>query len=205
AAVLVPSAILVGAALLIPARWPVLRVGAIAAADVPHVLALAFASLAALGATLSRGHLAFALALSSVGYSLTAVYALFEAPDVAIVAVLIESLLTLLLVGLLTLFPREMLRREARVPNRRRAAWAEPWLAVVSGIAAFVVTWNVLSRPAADDSVAVALTRLTPEAHAGDVVSAIVADFRGLDTLGEITVVAIALVGITTLLARRRG
>jgi multisubunit Na+/H+ antiporter MnhB subunit len=48
--------------------------------------------------------------------------------------------------------------------------------------------------------VAEELTRLTPEAHAGNVVTATLADFRGLDTLGEVTVVALVLLGVTTLL-----
>ena len=41
-----------------------------------------------------------------------------------------------------------------------------------------------------------------PGAHAKDVVTAILADFRGLDTLGEITVVALVLLGVGTLLNR---
>jgi multicomponent Na+:H+ antiporter subunit A len=45
---------------------------------------------------------------------------------------------------------------------------------------------------------------LAPAAHASDVVTAILADFRGLDTLGEITVLAITMLGLATLLARGR-
>ena len=42
--------------------------------------------------------------------------------------------------------------------------------------------------------------RLAQEAHAKNVVTAILADFRGLDTLGEVTVVALVLLGVATLL-----
>jgi multisubunit Na+/H+ antiporter MnhB subunit len=42
--------------------------------------------------------------------------------------------------------------------------------------------------------------RLTPEAHAKNVVTATLADFRGLDTLGEITVISLVLLGVATLL-----
>jgi multicomponent Na+:H+ antiporter subunit A len=38
--------------------------------------------------------------------------------------------------------------------------------------------------------------------HASNVVTAILADFRGLDTLGEITVLAIVFVGVWRLLTR---
>jgi multicomponent Na+:H+ antiporter subunit A len=66
------------------------------------------------------------------------------------------------------------------------------------------VVWGSLSQPAAQESVSADLTRLTPSAHAKDVVTAVLADFRGLDTLGEITVVALVLLGVATLLRRGR-
>jgi multicomponent Na+:H+ antiporter subunit A len=49
----------------------------------------------------------------------------------------------------------------------------------------------------------VALIQLTPSAHAKNVVTAILADFRGLDTMGEITVIGMVLLGIATLLRVR--
>ena len=47
------------------------------------------------------------------------------------------------------------------------------------------------------------MVRLTPDAHGGDVVTVILADFRGLDTMVEITVLAAAIVGVASLLRRR--
>jgi multicomponent Na+:H+ antiporter subunit A len=62
---------------------------------------------------------------------------------------------------------------------------------------------GALSRPTAGSpSVAAEHLRMAPEAHGKDVVTVILADFRGLDTLGEITVVGIALVGVEALLRR---
>jgi len=61
-----------------------------------------------------------------------------------------------------------------------------------------------LSRPAPEASVAEDHIRLADDAHAKDVVTAIIADFRGLDTLGEVTVVAVALLGVVALLRRGR-
>lgn len=46
--------------------------------------------------------------------------------------------------------------------------------------------------------------RRTPSAHGQDVVTVIITDFRGLDTLGEITVLLIAVVGVATLLRKGR-
>ena len=63
--------------------------------------------------------------------------------------------------------------------------------------------WGFLSQPAAD-SVSAEYVRLTPAAHGGDVVTVIVVDFRGLDTLGEITVLLVAVIGVATLMRRGR-
>ena len=42
--------------------------------------------------------------------------------------------------------------------------------------------------------------RRTPSAHGQDVVTVIITDFRGIDTLGEITVLLITAVEVATLL-----
>jgi multicomponent Na+:H+ antiporter subunit A len=79
---------------------------------------------------------------------------------------------------------------------------------VLAGAAAFVVVWGIFSKPAAIESVATQQIELTPAAHASDVVTAILSDFRGLDTMGEITVIGITMIGLITLLQRptqRRG
>jgi multicomponent Na+:H+ antiporter subunit A len=77
-------------------------------------------------------------------------------------------------------------------------------VAIISGGLAFVVVWGALSKPSALQSVIGEQTRLTPDAHGEDVVTVILADFRGLDTMGEATVLGIALLGIATLLRRWR-
>ncbi|MDQ3854851.1 MAG: hypothetical protein M3281_00480, partial [Chloroflexota bacterium] len=58
--------------------------------------------------------------------------------------------------------------------------------------------------PAPAGTVATEHIRLSPAAHGKDIVTVILADFRGLDTMGEITVLAIALLGTATLLQRGR-
>ena len=75
---------------------------------------------------------------------------------------------------------------------------------MIAGAAAFATVWATLSRPAAFESDAVEHIRRTPEAHGGDVVTVILADFRGFDTLVEITVLAVAVVGVASLLRHGR-
>jgi multicomponent Na+:H+ antiporter subunit A len=202
AAVLVPAGVLVAlAALATPAAY---ELGVIGRGDVSLALVLCVSAVAALAATVPRHHLTLVLVLSTVGFSLAVVYAFFGGPDVALVAVLVETILAILFLGVFALLPRRVLRREAALPMRESRRWRDPLVAVIAGFFAFVVVWGALSRPAPEMSVAADHIRLAPEVHAADVVTAILADFRGLDTLGEITVVAIALVGIAALLRRGR-
>jgi multicomponent Na+:H+ antiporter subunit A len=168
------------------------------------VLMLALTVVGSLAVTVPRRHLTLALALATVGYGLAAVYAFFGAPDVAVVAVLVESIFALLFIGVFTLLPAEVLQREARLPTRPNRRWRDPLVGIVSGGIAFVLAWGALSRPTAAESAGAEQVRLAPEAHAKDVVTAILADFRALDTLVEVTVVAVALVGVASLLRRGR-
>ncbi|HXH84441.1 MAG TPA: hydrogen gas-evolving membrane-bound hydrogenase subunit E [Candidatus Tectomicrobia bacterium] len=204
APVLVPSAAMVGLALVV--TWPgvAFDTGPVERQDVPLALALLLASGAALGATVPRRHLALALMLSAAGFSLAAAYAFFGAPDVALVAVLVETTLSLLLIGVLSLFPPAALREQAARPGSTSRRHRDAGLALAAAAFAFVVAWSTLSRPAADATMADAMRARVRDAHGHDAVTVILADFRGLDTLGETTVVGVALMGVVVLLMRRR-
>jgi multicomponent Na+:H+ antiporter subunit A len=197
ASVLVPTAAMVGAGLLATGLGPY-ELGPLRLREAPVMLALLAVAAASLAATLTRRHVTLALVLSSAGFMLAVVYAFYGAPNVALVAVLIETVQTLLLVATLRLLPYRVLHQQAELPLKRRNR--KVFVAATSGAFGFVVAWGALSQPPAGRSVAEELTRLTPEAHAGNVVTATLADFRGLDTLGEVTVVALVLLGVTTLL-----
>lgn len=204
AAVLVPAGVLVVLGVAATPTGGAYVVGDVERREIGLVLVLALVSAAALAATIPRRHLTLVLALATVGFSLAATYAFFGAPDVALVAVLVETIFALLFLGVFALLPRRVLRREATLPTTRRRRRRDAVVGVVSGAVVFVVAWGALSRPTASESVAADHVAQAPAAHAKDVVTVILADFRALDTLGEITVVAIALVGVAELLRRGR-
>jgi multicomponent Na+:H+ antiporter subunit A len=138
-----------------------------------------------------------------VGFALAAVYALLGAPDVALVAVVVETMLTLVFLAALARLPRERPDRDLGAPRRIRERRRDVVAGTVAGLAAFASVWGFLSQPAAS-TVSTDYIQLTPAAHGGDVVTVIVADFRGLDTLVEITVLLAAVIGVATLLRRGR-
>ncbi|UJA21832.1 DUF4040 domain-containing protein [Thermoleophilia bacterium SCSIO 60948] len=197
-AVLIPTAVLVGIAFAATPFDNAYIVGDIVAGDLPIVVLLVLAVAAALAAMLDPSRLRPVLALSVVGFALAAVYAIVGAPDVALVAVLVETVFTLLFVGVFSRLPASRAPSAGSTRTRRNAI-----AGILAGCAAFVTIWGALSRTSQGPSVATELIELTPDAHGGDVVTVILADFRGLDTMVEITVLAVAMVGVASLLSRR--
>src|SRR5690606_34467245 len=167
-------------------------------ADVPLVLMLGICALAAVATTRPRRHLRLALALSAVGFALAVVYALLGAADIALVAVLVETLFALLFVGVFSLVPARVLRREARRRASPSARVRNALIAVTSGVATTLVVWGATSRPIPQDAMAERHLALADEAHGKDVVTVILADFRGLDTLVEVTVVLVAALAVAS-------
>jgi len=201
AAVLVPTGILAALGFLNTPTDDAYAVGPITIGDLPIVALLALAVTAALTAAGDRGRLRPVLALSVLGFSLAGVYALIGAPDVALVAVVVDTVVTLVFVAVFSRLPGTTVGRPTTArpsPHRLRNAAA----GVVAGGAAFAVIWTVLSRPPLGPSDAAGQIRLTPDAHGGDVVTVILADFRGLDTMVEITVLAVAILGVASLIRR---
>lgn len=202
AGILLPAGALVGLGLLATPTVGVFRFGELGTDDLPLVIALGSAAAAALATCLTVRHLTLALVVSSAGFSMALVYGFLGAPDVALVAVLVETILTLLLLATLRLISPDVLRKGTRITTRQ--AHLKAAVAVIAGLFAFAVSWSTFSQPAIQRGAYERLIALTPEAHGKDVVTVTLADFRGLDTLGEITVVALALLGVATLLTRGR-
>jgi multicomponent Na+:H+ antiporter subunit A len=206
AAVLVPTGVLVAAGFAFtPTDSSSYTAGGVVAEDLAIMVLLGLAAVAALSAARDSGRLRPVLAVSVLGFALAAVYAVVGAPDVALVAVVVETVLTLVFVGVLSRLPRLDFRGRPVPAPRRGLRRRNVAAGVVAGVGAFAAIWAALSRPTVAGNDATELVRRTPEAHGGDVVTVILADFRGLDTLVEITVLACAMVGVAALLQRGRG
>ncbi len=179
AAILVPTGILAALGFAATPTEGAYVAGPISEADLPIIALLILAVVAAATAARGRGRLRPVLALSVTGFALASVYAVMGAPDVALVAVLIETVATFVFVAVFSRLPGTTIGRSARAvpsPHRTRNVAA----GVVAGISAFAVIWSALSRPPVGTADAAEQIRLTPQAHGGDVVTVILADFRGL-------------------------
>jgi multicomponent Na+:H+ antiporter subunit A len=204
ATILAPAGLLVAMAVIVTPTQDAFTVGDVSRGDVPLIMMVAAAAVSGVIVTLPRDHLRLALTLSCVGFSLAVVYAFLGAPDVALVAVLIETLYSLVFFGMLVLMPRSILRYEINLRPERRRVSRDAALAAVAGVMAFLVAWGTLSRPSASTTVIEKQSEQSPLAHGYDVVTVILADFRGFDTMGEITVIAIAFLGVISLIRAGR-
>jgi multicomponent Na+:H+ antiporter subunit A len=167
------------------------------AADIPVATVLV---VAALGAAIVRRRFAAAMFLGLAGYAMAALFVLWGAPDLALTQAAVETLSTVVFVLVLRRLPERFDRRSS--PRRRviRLAVAAT-VAVTVFVLALVAAGHRLTPPVSDEMVA----RAVPDGHGRNIVNVILVDFRGFDTLGEITVLVVAVIGAVALARVGRG
>ena len=148
----------------------------------------------ALSATFARSSMAAALSLGTVGYGVAVMYALLGAPDLAMTQFAVETL-TVVIFVLVFYRLRGFGDLSSRLVRSRDALVAVAAGALVTTLVLFVGASGTTSRLAA--YFADAAPRL---AHGLNVVNVILVDFRGFDTLGEITVLVTVAIGVRALL-----
>lgn len=149
--------------------------------------------LAAVAAVRSRSRLGAIAALGVVGYGVALVYLLFGAPDLTMTQFAIETLTVVLFVLVFYYLPpfTAFADRPARI---RDSVVALTTGALMTALV--LVTVNVQFHPSISDYFA---ENSLLRAHGRNIVNVILVDFRGMDTLGEITVLALAGVGVYAL------
>ncbi|MCL6432030.1 MAG: DUF4040 domain-containing protein, partial [Anaerolineae bacterium] len=165
----------------------------------PELLMTALLVAAALGVVLAPTRLGAILSLGAVGSMVTLLYVRFRAPDLALTQLLIEALTVILLLQVFHYLPPGF-----EEPVRPRRAVLE---IAVAGSVGLLMAGLVLVANGVQFAPPIAryyLEQSVPLAHGHNVVNVILVDFRGYDTLGEITVLATAAIGVYALLRVRR-
>lgn len=156
---------------------------------------------AALALTRARRRFTAVLLVGVIGYGVGGLFIVDGAPDLALAQFLVETLSLVAFVFVLRRLPGEFTeRRTTRRGRLPRLALAALGGITVAGIAV------VLSAARTDPATTSAeFARLAPtEAGATNVVSAIIVDFRAMDTVGEIGVLFIAAAGVASLVLAAR-
>lgn len=159
----------------------------------PHdAVLLVLAAAAILVTATVRSLLSTVIAVGATGYTVALLFLSLMAPDLALTQVLVETVTLVLLLTVVSHLTR------ADVPDRHPRAWLDLAVASVVGIATAAFALLVLHGPPARHLEAFFAAK-APEAGGANLVNLILVDFRGLDTLGEITVLAIAALGVVAL------
>jgi multicomponent Na+:H+ antiporter subunit A len=149
----------------------------------------------ALTAALARERLTAIMSLALVGYSVALLFVAMGAPDLAMVQIAIDTMTVIIFALMLYHLPDFRSLSSKAVKLRDLALCA-----VVGGSATFLL-FGVIGSALGKDVAEFYLANSLPEAKGRNVVNVILVDFRALDTLGEATVIAIAALGVTVLLA----
>jgi multicomponent Na+:H+ antiporter subunit A len=163
------------------------------------VAVAALVRVAAAGAATARGRFAAVLFLGGVGYGVAVLFLIQGAPDLALTQLLIETLALVIFVLVLRHLPDRFDPKPWRLRERGRIVLS----AGVGVFVAFFVMVAAGSRTAPPVSEEY-LARALPEGGGRNVVNVILVDFRGMDTMGEITVLVVAALGIASLVMAGR-
>ena len=169
----------------------------------PNVLTVTVCLLIMAGAVfacLTSSRFTAILALGVVGIGIAMLYFMFSAPDLAMTQVLVETLTLVLFV--LAFYRLPVFGNYSKKAVKVRDAIVA---AVFGTVMAMVVLVEQSSR-AADNNVSRFMSENSLTlANGRNVVNVILVDFRALDTLGEITVLAIAALGVFAMMRLRPG
>jgi multicomponent Na+:H+ antiporter subunit A len=163
-----------------------------------EIVLVALAGAGGIAAVVMRDRLATVAALGATGLSIAVLFALKSAPDLAITQLMVETLSLILLVLVFRRLP-------PRLTHRDRPAHLAGDAVVAVILGGLVTTILLLVTAAAEHPPDAAQGQVVLAAgqHAGNVVNAILVNFRALDTLGELTVLVIAGIGVYALLRLR--
>ncbi|MDQ3980766.1 MAG: DUF4040 domain-containing protein [Actinomycetota bacterium] len=191
AVILTTAAVAPAVALMSGSWWPGWPVVVARPAHLPIaglIVAGAFA------ATIATRRFAAALLLGVVGYGMAIFFVVQGAPDLALTQFAVETLSVVVFLLVLRRLPDRFERRKPALRGGFR-------LGVSAAVGVFVVLMGIAASGArTEPSVSRAMSeRALSEGDGKNVVNVILVDIRGMDTMGEITVLVAAGIGIVAL------
>lgn len=161
-------------------------------------VAAALMAAGAVSALFLRQRIALLMACGLVGYGSALLFLFAGAPDLAFTQFAVESVLVVMAASiLLHLKPQPVASHAPRA--------LDFLLAGAAGLAAFVLLAHLAGLTEQTELARWFGAHSLPEAHGRNVVNVIIVDFRALDTLGEIAVLAFSLLAALPLLSALRG
>lgn len=204
--------VLVAAALL-AGSWPILTSGL--SLDLPDVASFdpIFAMIWVVGMACALGaafqakyhRLAALVLMGGAGLITCITFIWLSAPDLAVTQLVVEVVTTILILLGLRWLPKRLERIDTVVSVWGRIRrYRDFLLSILSGVGVSIIAYAMMTSPVPQSIGDFFLERSYPEGGGTNVVNVILVDFRGFDTMGEITVVAIVALTVFALLRRFR-
>lgn len=148
-------------------------------------------------AVFSNSRLVAVASMGVVGYAICLVFLFYSAPDLAMTQFSIDTLTVILFVLVLYNLPKYL--KLSETGDRVR----DGVLALIFGSLIGLLALEVLNEPLNSETSEFYAKNAYTLAHGKNVVNVILVDFRGFDTMVEITVLTIAALGVFSLLKLR--
>ena len=146
----------------------------------------------------AKSRLTSIIALGAVGYTVALFFVIFNAPDLALTQLVIETVSVALF--LLAFYHLPKLNRHE---NRMKFRVGNALVAVGVGITVTIVALSAHSQKLIPSISSYYEETVYSEAGGGNIVNVILVDYRGFDTLFEIAVLSIAALGIIGMIKLR--
>jgi len=158
-----------------------------------EVVIIALITMAVIFLFKTRSRLIVTATFGIIGYSIALAYTLFSAPDVAITQFLAETLTLILLILILHKLPSYTLKKS--IAHKKYFP-----VAILFGVVMTIVSFIMLEADGDSKMKNYFLENSIAAGKGKNAVNVILVDFRALDTLGEITVLTVTMLGIIALL-----
>lgn len=151
-------------------------------------------AVAAIAAAVAKNRLMTIAALGLAGYGVSVMFVMFGAPDLAMTQIAIETLTVILFALVFRRLPdfRSISNRAQKIRDVFVAGLAGALMTALVLVASRVQIGSGISSWFGEHSYT--------GGHGRNVVNVILVDFRAIDTMGEITVLAVAAIGVFALL-----
>jgi len=195
--------------LLAAKQWP--HMISLSRTDFDPLFALMWAigcTCAVVGAWQAKYHrLAALMLISGTGVVVSLTFLWLSAPDLALTQLMVETVTTVLILFGLRWLPPRIVPRELNL-QIPRSVWLrrsrDLMVAIAGGAAIAGITYAVLMHPQPPSIGDFFLQHALTGGGGSNVVNVLLVDFRGFDTMGEITVLSIVALTVYALLRRFR-
>ena len=157
---------------------------------------------AAIATLIAKTNINKLIAISVVGALISFYFLLYHAPDLALTNLMIEAIGVVLMVLLLIRLPKEDTSQKVDGTLRKTANIT---IASTIGVIATSLILLMTNNQVLDSISGYFIEATVPLAGGSNAVNTILVDFRGFDTMGEISVLVIAAIGVIGLLWKKGG